>query len=69
MRSSPSRRIRPSISVLGERVSPRMVMFATLLPQPDSPTIPSVWPFSTENEAPSTALTTPSSVWKRTFRS
>ena len=34
-------------------------MLATLLPQPDSPTIPSVSPGSTANETPSTALTTP----------
>ena len=37
-------------------------MLATLLPHPDSPTIPSVSPRSTANETPSTALTTPSSV-------
>ena len=36
----------------------------TLLPQPDSPTIPSVFPFSTEKLTPSTALTMPSSVRK-----
>ena len=27
--------------MVGARVSPRMVMLATLLPQPDSPTMPS----------------------------
>ena len=37
-------------------------MLATLLPEPDSPTIPSVSPRSTSKETPSTALTTPSSV-------
>ena len=36
----------------------------TLLPQPDSPTIPSVWLRSTVNETPSTAWTMPSSVLK-----
>ena len=41
-----------------------IVRQVTLLPQPDSPTIPSVLPFSTVNETPSTALTIPSSVWK-----
>src|SRR5215208_3725317 len=61
--------MRPEIDVIGERVRPRIVMFATLFPQPDSPTIPSVWPRSTENDAPSTALTTPSSVSKWTLRS
>ena len=37
-------------------------MFATLLPEPDSPTIPSISPSRTSSERPSTALTTPSSV-------
>ena len=39
-----------------------IVRQVTLLPQPDSPTIASVLPFSTENETPSTAPTMPSSV-------
>ena len=34
-------------------------MLVTLLPQPDSPTIPSVSPGSTAKETPSTAWTTP----------
>src|SRR5262249_11770708 len=38
-------------------------------PQPDSPTIPSVFPFSTEKLTPSTAFTMPSSVRKYVFRS
>ena len=37
------------------RVSPRMVRFVTLLPHPDSPTMPRVLPGSTANETPSTA--------------
>src|SRR5215831_10513027 len=41
----------------------------TLLPQPDSPTMPSVLPFSTEKLTPSTALTMPSSVRKYVLRS
>jgi hypothetical protein len=61
--------IRPEILVIGERVRPRIVMFATLFPHPDSPTIPSVSPRSTANDEPSTALTTPSSVSKWTLRS
>jgi hypothetical protein len=32
-----------------------IVRQVTLLPEPDSPTIPSVCPFSIENETPSTA--------------
>ena len=43
---------------------PMIVRQVTLLPQPDSPTMPSVFPFSTEKLTPSTALTTPSSVRK-----
>ena len=36
----------------------------TLLPQPDSPTSPSVSPARTEKLTPSTARTTPSMTWK-----
>ena len=43
---------------------PMIVRQVTLLPQPDSPTMPSVLPFSTEKLTPSTALTIPSSVRK-----
>ena len=45
--------------------SPMIVRQVTLLPQPDSPTMPRVLPFSTEKLTPSTALTMPSSVRKR----
>src|SRR3954453_15299696 len=44
-------------------------MLLTLLPEPDSPTMPSVLPRSSLNDSPSTDLTTPSSVWKCTRRS
>ena len=47
------------------RVRPMMVWVATLLPDPDSPTMPSVWPGSTLNETPRTAWTMPSSVLER----
>src|SRR5881227_542706 len=50
-------------------LSPMIVRQVTLLPEPDSPTIPSVCPLSTVNETPSTARTTPSSVLKYVFRS
>ena len=50
-------------------VRPITVSIETLLPDPDSPTTPSILPESTENETPSTAFTTPSSVAKRTRRS
>src|SRR3954451_4169792 len=39
-----------------------IVRQVALFPQPDSPTIPSVVPFSTEKLTPSTARTTPSRV-------
>src|SRR5947209_14080381 len=41
----------------------------TLLPEPDSPTIPSVSPGNTSYVTPSTACTTPSSVLNSTVRS
>ena len=41
----------------------------TDLPQPDSPTMPSVLPVSTSNEMPSTARTSPSRVEKYVCRS
>ena len=60
---------RPVISALGPRVSPIRLIAVTDLPQPDSPTIARTSPRRTSNETPSTALTWPSSVWKRTRRS
>ena len=48
---------------------PMTVSMVTDLPQPDSPTMPSVLPGSTLNVTPSTALTTPSSVRKYVRRS
>ena len=69
----------PSSSMLLSQISP--VTFAvlrssrpitacavTLLPEPDSPTIASVLPFSSLNETSSTAWTRPSSVGKATLR-
>src|SRR5215469_750812 len=41
----------------------------TVLPEPDSPTIPSTSPEATVKERPSTAVTVPSRVRKRTVRS
>ena len=46
-----------------------MVWVATLFPEPDSPTMPSVRPRSTANEMPRTACTTPSAVLNETARS
>ena len=42
--------------------------FETLLPEPDSPTMPSVSPRRSVNETSLTAWTTPSRVGKRTVR-
>ena len=44
-------------------------IIVTLLPEPDSPTIPSTSPFASVKQTPSTALTRPSSVRKETLRS
>ena len=45
----------PVLVVFPRGLRPRIVRQVTLLPQPDSPTIASVLPFSTENDTPSTA--------------
>ena len=42
-------------------------IMVTLLPEPDSPTMPSTSPLVTPIEMPSTARTTPSSVRNETF--
>ena len=68
-RSSPFHNAVPEDIAVRFGFSPMIVRQVTLLPEPDSPTIPSVWPLSTENETPSTARTTPSSVLKYVFRS
>src|SRR5438874_9737544 len=50
-------------------ISPRIERVLTLLPEPDSPTIPSVSPGKTSYEMSSTAWTIPSSVLNSTTRS
>jgi hypothetical protein len=62
--SSPSSQISPETSALRLLYSPMMPRLVTDLPEPDSPTMPSVRPRSSEKERPSTLLTTPSSVGK-----
>ena len=44
------------------------VWTVTDLPEPDSPTMPRISPFSTVNDILSTAFTTPLRVWKYVFR-
>src|ERR671911_162024 len=65
----PSKRISPSgYSTGGFGLSCMMLSAVTLLPLPDSPTIPNVSPGSSEQETPSTAFTTPSWVLKWVLR-
>src|SRR5262249_45003673 len=59
----------PLVIVCFRALSPMIVRQVTLFPLPDSPTMPSVFPFSTLKLTPSTALTIPSSVSKYVFRS
>src|SRR5919198_113845 len=66
-RSLPGKRACPETPP--PRASPMIDRQVTLLPEPDSPTIPRVWPRSREKLTPSTALTMPSSVLNRTRRS
>src|SRR6266567_3200520 len=63
----PSARVRtilPSTMRPGRSTIRRIDCAVTLFPQPLSPTMPSVFPGETSNEAPSTALVVPSS-WKK----
>src|ERR671930_121615 len=68
-RFSPLKIASPLEIVFRFGLRPMIVRQVTLLPEPDSPTIPSVSPFSTEKLTPSTALTIPSSVRKWVLRS
>src|SRR4051795_198475 len=68
-RSRPSKITSPEMRAFFWRVRPITVRLETLLPEPDSPTIPSACPRSTSYEMPSTAFTRPSSVSKCTYRS
>src|SRR2546429_145828 len=68
-RLRPLKTASPVEIVFARGFRPMIVRQVTLLPQPDSPTIASVFPFSTENDTPSTAPTMPSSVRNCVFRS
>src|SRR3954471_21994949 len=59
----------PSNTAFGSRIRRMIDMTVTLLPDPDSPTMPSTSPGAMSNETPSTARTSPSSVRKETRRS
>src|SRR5262245_37274370 len=70
VRSRPSNSIEPdTISAGGFGSRPMIDSAVTDLPQPDSPTMPSVSPLSTEKLTPSTARTAPSRVMKYVRRS
>src|SRR4051812_3361394 len=68
-RSVPLYSTSPSKRAFTPRVSPISVIAVTLLPEPDSPTMPSTLPRSSFREMPSTARTIPSSVANWTLRS
>ncbi len=69
-RSLPSKRMLPATMRPDGGGTSRMIDSAvTDLPQPLSPTTPSVSPRASESDTPSTALTTPSRVWKCVRRS
>src|SRR5712691_8704371 len=68
-RSSPRKITSPEMRASLRVTSPITVSQLTLLPEPDSPTTPSVSPGEIEKETPSTAFTRPSSVGKCTLRS
>src|SRR5438552_12884136 len=53
----------------GGSIKPSSDRPVTVLPEPDSPTMPSTSPRPTSNETPSTAFTTPARVKKWTLRS
>jgi hypothetical protein len=67
-RSRPRQRISPATMRAGGMARSFITVSAvTLLPQPDSPTTPSVSPRSSAKSTPSTACTIPSSVAKCVF--
>ena len=63
-RFSPLSRISPATILPGRSMSRMTLRLVMLLPQPDSPTTPSVCPCPISNVTSSTALTTPSWVKK-----
>src|SRR6266508_1403713 len=68
-RSRPANSTEPFTILAGGGIRPMIERAVTDLPHPDSPTIPSVRPLSTEKEMPSTARTTPCRVKKCVLRS
>ena len=68
-RSRPRKRTSPDTVTFGLVSSRSTASIDTLLPEPDSPTTPRTSPGATEKERPSTAVTRPWRVRKRTRRS
>src|SRR5437762_1234182 len=68
-RFSPLKSACPVVRDLRRSLRPMIVRHVTLLPEPDSPTIPSVRPLSMVKLTPSTARTTPSPVTNSVVRS
>src|SRR5215831_11657914 len=67
--SRPRKDAWPETLALGSRMSCMSDIIETLLPEPDSPTMPSTSPSSTVKDRPSTAVTVPRRLRKRTVRS
>ena len=65
---SPLKYISPPVILPGSVNIRRIEYAVTLLPEPLSPTMPSVFPISRLNEMPFTAWTTPCSVGKEVLR-
>src|SRR2546421_4993863 len=63
-RSFPSKMMRPAAISPGCSTSRMMLSAVTLLPHPDSPTRPMIWPGRMANETPSTARASPLRVRK-----
>ena len=68
VRSRPSNWMEPALMRAVSASSRRMVMEVTLLPLPDSPTMPRISPFSTVKLTPRTAWTSPEEVMKEVLR-
>src|SRR4051794_234354 len=67
-RSRPLNSTSPEITVRARLSRPMIARFETLLPEPDSPTMPRVSPRDSVNDTSETAWTMPSEVGKRTVR-
>ncbi len=67
--STPSKRIDPERSIPPPAMSPMIERVSTVLPDPDSPTMPTASPRCSDNDTPSTARTTPRGVLKCVTRS